>query len=520
MGDELVFRPRYQDERGEWRDNTLRDPQPESVRQVMNIMQGPAHGALLTDEQGMGKTCTTIVAAYTLRELIGGYRRIAVVGPKNVLADWRKEIVRWQAEPDIVITLKDRHTIDPDTVKRGWLLCSYDNVARYFPPSERSRMPPLDLLIVDECQHLKEPSIKRTNMVYGGVYKKHRVLSIPAKKVICISGTPLKNRVEELHTTLHFLDPQRWPDRRQFIRDHYLEGYLVDNKGRVTGAHDPTALDRLRTTLRSTILVRHRKDQYLPRKHYEHMNLSIFDIGETSLKMPLANGRLTLIIFHGKLHEALVRRDWPTYAELKERLSETQERMREMTGYAKFRPLLTYLMKQAKTTNDKIVVFLHHDDLIQGLAEHLRGAGYGCVTLTGDTPDSQVPRRIFKEADCRFFIGNLGAAGVGITLVESAHVVFGEIPWTPAEWMQAQDRVHRFGQNREVTITTFLLTEGYDHEMFDAVRAKTRVLRQVLDEDWDRRDEFIDLHWRSGEGAEFELTEEMPPVRLDTSGRA
>jgi SWI/SNF-related matrix-associated actin-dependent regulator 1 of chromatin subfamily A len=391
-------------------------------------------------------------------------------------------------------------------VQCGWLLVSYDTVGYYFPPERRSTMPPLDLLIVDEGQHLKEPTIKRTNMVYGGVYQNREIPPIPANKVICISGTPLKNRVEELFTALHHLDPERWPDRRQFINDHYLEGYLVDNKGRVTGVPNPAAMDPLRETLRSSILVRHRKDPYLPRKHYERIWLSIYDLGETSLAPAFASCRRAMRIINRKLHKAAETKDWQTYAELKERLNETQERMREMTGSAKFRPLLAYLLKQAETADDKVVVFLYHDDLIHGLAENLRSAGYGCVTLTGDTRDSQVPRRIFKQdRSCRFFVGNMGAAGVGITLVESAHVVFGEIPWTPAEWMQAQDRVHRFGQTREVTVTTLLLREGYDHEMFDTIREKAALLRRILDPGWDIDDEFTDRDWYSKDDSEFEL---------------
>ena len=508
MKDDLRYRPRYQDERGEWQPNVLRDPQPDSIRQLMRILlEGTGRGAVLADEQGTGKTATSIIAAYSLRHLVGGYLRIGLVGTKNVLGDWKKEIIRWQVHPDLVITLKNRHSIDPDTVKSGWLLVSYDTVAYYFPPARRSMMPPLDLLIVDESQYLKEPTIKRTNMIYGGTYQNCHIPPIPAKRVICISGTPLKNRPEELFTALHHLDPERWPDHRQFIRDHYIEGHLVDNKGRVTGSPDPAAIDRLRETLRSSILVRHRKDPYLPRKHYERIWLSIFDLGERSLAPVFASSRRSIRIINSKILKAVETSDWQTYAKLKEKLNQTQERMREMTGSAKFRPLLAYLVNQVRTTDDKVVVFLYHDDLIQGLAENLQSAGYGCVTLTGNTPDSQVPRRVFKhDGSCRFFIGNLGAAGVGITLVESAHVVFGEIPWTPAEWMQAQDRVHRFGQTREVTVTTFLLTEGYDAEMFDSVRRKTRILRQVLDADWNADDQFTDREWHSKDGGEFEIS--------------
>ena len=181
MKDDLRYRPRYQDERGECQPNVLRDPQPDSSRQLMRILlEGTGRGAVLADEQGTGKTATSIIAAYSLRHLVGGYLRIGLVGTKNVLGDWKKEIIRWQVHPDLVITLKNRHSIDPDTVKSGWLLVSYDTVAYYFPPARRSMMPPLDLLIVDESQYLKEPTIKRTNMIYGGTYQNcHIPRSLP-----------------------------------------------------------------------------------------------------------------------------------------------------------------------------------------------------------------------------------------------------------------------------------------------------------------------------------------------------
>src|SRR5215831_5157041 len=155
------------------------------------------------------------------------------------------------------------------------------------------------------------------------------------------------------------------------------------------------AIDRLRESLRSSILVRHRKDPYLPRKHYERIWLSIFDLGERSLAPVFASSRRSIRIINSKILKAVETSDWQTYAKLKEKLNQTQERMREMTGSAKFRPLLAYLVNQVRTTDDKVVVFFYHDDLIQGLAENLQSAGYGCVTLTGNTPDSQVPRRVF-----------------------------------------------------------------------------------------------------------------------------
>jgi hypothetical protein len=59
---------------------------------------------------------------------------------------------------------------------------------------------------------------------------------------------------------------------------------------------------------------------------------------------------------------------------------------------------------------------------------------------------------------------------------------------------------------REVTVTTFLLKEGFDMEMFDAVQGKTKILRRVLDDDWDTDIKFTNWGWKSSKnGEEFEL---------------
>ena len=70
--------------------------------------------------------------------------------------------------------------------------------------------------------------------------------------------------------------------------------------------------------------------------------------------------------------------------------------------------------------------------------------------------------------------------------------------------MQAQDRLHRFGQEREVTVMTFLLREGFDGSMFDAVRSKTRTLRRILDNDWEHEPPFVEKIWHTTDDG-FEL---------------
>jgi SNF2 family DNA or RNA helicase len=89
----------------------------------------------------------------------------------------------------------------------------------------------------------------------------------------------------------------------------------------------------------------------------------------------------------------------------------------------------------------------------------------------------------FQESpDCLFFIGNIRAAGIGITLTAACHVVFAELDWTPAVHHQAEDRAHRIGQAEQVKVVTFILDDenATDHQIYRLLKTKEIVSRQAL----------------------------------------
>jgi len=110
-------------------------------------------------------------------------------------------------------------------------------------------------------------------------------------------------------------------------------------------------------------------------------------------------------------------------------------------------------------------------------------SGRDVVTLTGRTRDpTAVVQGLQKDPDCLLFIGNIRAAGLGITLTAACHVVFAELDWTPAVHHQAEDRAHRIGQSEQVQVVTFILDDdtATDRQIHRLLESKEIASRQAL----------------------------------------
>ena len=165
--------------------------------------------------------------------------------------------------------------------------------------------------------------------------------------------------------------------------------------------------------------------------------------------------------------------------ELRERLNEQLEKVRHEVAVVKLDTVLEYLMGRTKKT----LVFAYHHEIIEGLETALRRAGFEVVTCTGRTRDAAAAVKRFQEdPDCLFFIANIRAAGVGITLTAASHVVFAELDWTPAVHHQAEDRAHRIGQTEEVEVLYFILDDPHatDMQICRLLEAKRLTNRQAL----------------------------------------
>ncbi|MFX7040781.1 helicase-related protein, partial [Acinetobacter baumannii] len=78
---------------------------------------------------------------------------------------------------------------------------------------------------------------------------------------------------------------------------------------------------------------------------------------------------------------------------------------------------------------------------------------------------------------CRVFVGNVRAAGTGLTLTAASDIVMLESSWTPADNAQALMRVHRVGQSAaKVRARFIMLANSIDEVVSDTVARKTAAI--------------------------------------------
>ena len=133
-----------------------------------------------------------------------------------------------------------------------------------------------------------------------------------------------------------------------------------------------------------------------------------------------------------------------------------------------------------------MVVFAHHKEVVGILMDAFTEAGMNPVKVVGGMTkeDRQASKDTFQtDPSVRVFVGNIQAAGVGLTLTAASHVIFAELDWVPGNVTQGEDRCHRLGSEKHESINvTHLVFDGtLDARMAKTVVEKQQVADRALD---------------------------------------
>ena len=230
---------------------TNTDFYPHQFKPVLKLLRSPAQGILIADEVGLGKT---IEAGLIWTELRARYdfRRMVVLCPAILREKWRDELIlKMGIHPHICQNARDLLGIlqNEEHRERGFaLICSQQGLrpprkkdaegsannprarlARFLKKSEDA--PPIDLLVIDEAQHIRNPK-SRTHVMA-------RSFRGASRYAVFLSATPMANKNLDLFMLLNLLDSGTFEHERDFenvleanqpvveLRDRVLRGGMT-----------------------------------------------------------------------------------------------------------------------------------------------------------------------------------------------------------------------------------------------------------------------------------------------------
>ena len=318
------------------------------------------------------------------------------------------------------------------------------------------------ILFVDEAHRYKAITAKRTQAIFKRVVPQF-------SRVVFLSGTPMPNRVSELFLPLSRLAPEtiEFKDFHNFGR-RYCGGNQVNGHWDYSG-HSNTAelamnmklFMRKRTTdeVLTDLPPLTMQAVYLPSllpKHLEEIEQDILDSTDCIATT------IEEIIAKEKGVDAL---QVSTY--------------RKELGMAKVKETVAYIKDILETTNESILLFAIHRDVIKELHKELHK--YRPSVLVGSTTHSMRDAMVgaFQAGNTRLFIGNIQACGVGFTLTKASRVILSEFSWVPGENIQAIKRAHRIGQRSHVLAQYLLYKGALDDQIYHSGLAKQAVIDAV-----------------------------------------
>lgn len=442
--------------------------------------------AFLADDMGLGKTAQSIAAALLLRRAHGAAKAL-VVCPASLKHQWAREIEKVCHERSRVIDGPRETRLEAYMEWRtGFLILNYELLLRDLD-AIRATAP--DLVILDEAQRIKNHGTKTARAVKR----------LNSRWAFILTGTPLENRLTELHSLVEFLHRRALGPRWRLRPFHIVE----DAQGRVLAYE---GLEVLRRRLRGFFLRRDRKEvlDQLPDR-----TDNTFWTGMTALqRRPYRRqaARVATLVGQGKalsgveiqkLLSALTRMRILCNAHAQDAWDLWQDRIadprppepeeRRAIGSPKLEEFAQVLEELLDESEEKVVVFSQWKRMLQlaefvtrdtlGRREIRSGLFHG--GLKTQARDALLDE--FRvEPDFRVLFST-DAGGLGLNLQDAASIVVNlEVPWNPAVLEQRVGRVHRMGQQRSVRVLHFVTRGAIEEKVRQVVEDKRALFDGLL----------------------------------------
>jgi SWI/SNF-related matrix-associated actin-dependent regulator 1 of chromatin subfamily A len=404
---------------------------------------------ILADDMGLGKTTSTIIAA-----LESGSKKVLIICPATLKINWKREIENY-SDKSIYIAESKNFSTEAD-----YVIINYDIIKNFHDPKKKDDSQVLaakfDLVIIDEAHYIKNATAQRTKLINDIIKNTERIW--------LLTGTPMTSRPIDYFNLLSIIDSpvaKNW--MAYAIR--YCSGYQFNVGGRkvwnVTGASN---LEELRDRTLGLTLRRLKENVLdlpdkiitpvylrLKSKSYENVMGEYYDWydknPDESKSLTVQFSKLT------KVRQIIA----------DEKIAQTIE-------------LAENIIEQDK----KVIIFCNFTDSLNKITEHF---GKAAVKLDGSMskPNRQNSVDQFQDnPKVKVFVGNIKAAGVGITLTAAEAVIMNDLSFLPSDHAQAEDRAYRYGQKNNVLVYYPIFENTIEGVIYDILNNKKQVIATVM----------------------------------------
>ena len=493
---------------------------------------------ILADDMGLGKSLELSIAA-----IEGNFDSVIIICPASLKTNWKKELTWYVPERDVTIidspntmnkpelekflgykegrsglTVKELQEEAKDKGKwedNRFVIVNFDVLDEFYKiPLTRSKeniriaeeqSPMLQyiknkksLIIIDEAHRLSNNTSTRYKIIKSLINKGN------PDSIYLATGTPITNNPQNLYCVLQFLDDPITNDW-QYYMDRYcgamkipakgekerytnmylqrknkaswyeltqeekddLKKYIKDNARHITIAKDGTNLEELKLRISHIYLRRTKEDlsSGLPNKTVHEVFYNFTPIQKMEYD-----------------------RLWDEYEASQLELDPTKEINKELLEGAIYRKYCSNQMvpNTIKMTDDfisqgeKVIIATCYDEELNMLKDYY---GDKCVVYNGKMSQKQkdaAQKAFMEDPNVMVFIGQVIAAGVGLTLTVSNTLIFNNIDFVPSSNRQMEDRIYRIGQTKDVDIY-YQMYRGTQYEkMWNLVMRKELLINQVI----------------------------------------
>ncbi|WP_027409234.1 DEAD/DEAH box helicase [Anoxybacteroides tepidamans] len=428
-------------------------------------------GACLADDMGLGKTVQMLAYFTYVNEQERTNRPFLLICPTSVLGNWQKECERFAPHLKIYVHHGANRAKGEQFAKAAneadLVLTTYS--LAHLDCEELSSVQ-WDTICLDEAQNIKNADTKQARAIrkFNGGHK------------IALSGTPMENRLSELWSIFHFINPGYLGSQAQFQRRFAAP---------IEKERDVEKVAMLQKLIRPFLLRRTKTDEAialdlpdkLEQKEYcpltaEQASLYEELVQQTLSRIEKADGferRGMILQMLGRLKQLC---NHPALYLKEENPADILARSHKLEK-------LLELVEQIRTNGESCLIFTQYIEMgnmiQQLLASHLDER---VAFLNGSVPKTERDRMVeqFQSGAFHVFILSLKAGGIGLNLTAANHVIHFDRWWNPAVENQATDRAYRIGQNRFVHVHKLIAVGTLEEKIDEMIERKQSLNEEII----------------------------------------